>query len=124
MTEKGKRVLIVEDDEFLSNIYKNKLTKPGVELLLAKEGGSALEIMQTTKPDVVLLDMIMPGMDGFDFLDKVRSDPAWDKIPVVIATNLGQDSDKKRCRELKKCSYFVKTEVRVEAIMDEVKKYL
>lgn len=120
----AKNILIVEDDNFLSDIYKHQLQKEGFETQVAAEGRAALDCLEKQIPDLILLDMIMPGMNGFDFLEALRQNSRFDQIPVMIITNLGQDEDKRRCQEMRACSYFVKTEVTIDSIITMIKEKL
>lgn len=120
----AKKILIVEDDTFLSDIYQRQLQKEGFETEVAGEGRAALACLEKQISDLVLLDMIMPGMNGFDFLETMRHDHRFDGVPVVILTNLGQEEDKKRCQEIGECSYFVKTEVTIDSMVKFIKEKL
>lgn len=120
----SKTVLIVEDDKFLSDIYQNQLQKEGIETQVATDGKEALTCLGKQKPDAIILDMIMPRMNGFDFLESLRKNSAWDAIPVVVLTNLGQETDKTRCRELRDCTYLVKTEVEIDQVIKMIKEKL
>ncbi|OGL93747.1 hypothetical protein A2239_00855, partial [Candidatus Uhrbacteria bacterium RIFOXYA2_FULL_40_9] len=85
-------ILIAEDDHFLSNIYQTKLKKEGFQVLIAKDGEEALSLIQEKKPSVVLLDIMMSKLDGFGVLEEMQKDKDLKKIPVIIMSNLGQDS--------------------------------
>lgn len=119
-----KNILIVEDDNFLSDIYKNQLQQDGFATEVATDGRAALACLEKTAFDLILLDMIMPGMNGFDFLEATRRDGRFSPIPVMILTNLGQEEDRRRCQEIKECSYFVKTEVTVDEMVQKIKEKL
>src|SRR3989339_1425328 len=117
-----KFILIVEDDSFLSDIYQNQLKQEGFETEVSTDGKSALKVLEKKRPNLIVLDMIMPGMNGFDFLEIMRKEKKNDDIPVFILTNLGQDEDKKRCREIRECSYFVKTEISIDDVVRKIKE--
>jgi two-component system alkaline phosphatase synthesis response regulator PhoP len=119
MAEK-KTVLVVEDDHFLSDIYKRQLESKGCKVQVASNGTEALKTLKTLKPDVLLLDLIMPGMNGFEFLEALRGDTGHKKTRVIVLSNLGQESDKERCRALGVKEYLVKTEVSVDQILTAV----
>ena len=97
---KQKSILVVEDDRFLSDIYKRQLQAKGCSVAVGVNGMEGLALLEETKPDLILLDLIMPGMDGFDFLEAMRALPTHKKRRVIVLTNLGQESDKERCRAL------------------------
>ena len=82
------QVLLVEDDPFLSTLLKNRLQKEGLEVLLAKTGLEALEILKKSQPDLVLLDLILPEKSGFEVLEDMISNPQYGKPPVIIISNL------------------------------------
>lgn len=119
-----KKILIVEDDSFLSDIYKNQLQQEGFETEVVTDGRAALVCLERTAFDLILLDMIMPGMNGFDFLEVMRQDNRFNQTPIMILTNLGQEEDKRRCQEIKECSYFVKTEVTIDEMIKKIKEKL
>jgi DNA-binding response OmpR family regulator len=121
-TTEKKFILIVEDDNFLSDIYQNQLQQAGFETRVVIDGQAALVAVKEKIPNLITLDMIMPGMNGFDFFETLRQDKKYEDIPVMILTNLGQENDKKRCLELKKCSYFVKTEISIDDVISKIKE--
>jgi DNA-binding response OmpR family regulator len=119
-----KTVLIVEDDAFLSNIYKTKLTKEGFSILMADNGEDGLAMIKKEKPALVLLDIMLPKMDGFEVLAEVQKDAALKKIPIVIMSNLGQDSDVEKGKGLGAVDYIVKSDTTLEHVIETVNKYL
>lgn len=112
--------MVVEDDHFLSDIYQRQLEGKGCKVLVAGNGTEALKILKDVKPDVILLDIIMPGMNGFEFLEALRADAVCKKCRVIVLSNLGQESDKERCKALGVKEYLVKTDVSVEQILENV----
>ncbi len=121
MAEK-KTILVVEDDHFLSDIYKRQFEGKGSKVQVAVNGTEALKALKVLKPDVILLDLIMPGMNGFEFLEALRSDSVHKKTRVIVLSNLGQESDKERCKALGVKEYLVKTDVSVDQILSSVLK--
>jgi DNA-binding response OmpR family regulator len=117
-------VLVVEDDEFLSSVHKNKLTKEGFEVVMAGNGQEALDIVGKVKPGIILLDLIMPVMDGFETLKKLKEDPDLKDTKVIILTNLSQDEDKQRVMDLGAIDYIVKANVSFREIVNVVKHNL
>lgn len=93
MAQVNKTILIIEDNIDLVNIYRLKFTQGGYNVLTATDGETGLEIIINQKPDVVLLDMLLPEMDGFSVLKKTKSDPKTSKIKVIVFTNLEQEGD-------------------------------
>jgi DNA-binding response OmpR family regulator len=112
----GKKVLIVEDERPLSHALELKFTHEGYEVVIATDGAEALKIANTTKFEVILLDLIMPNMDGFTFMEKLKK-----KSPIIILSNLGQDEDKERAKELGAIGYFVKSNTPITEIIKAVK---
>lgn len=119
-----KKVLIVEDDQFLANAYKLKLTKSGYEVSVATDGEEALDQMAQSVPDIVLLDLIMPNMDGFAALDAMKKDEKLKDIPVVVASNLGQKEDIERAKSLGAMDFIIKSNVSIEDIVNKVKSVI
>ncbi|KKT00861.1 MAG: hypothetical protein UV78_C0074G0005 [Parcubacteria group bacterium GW2011_GWA2_43_17] len=88
------------------------------------DGETGLELMKTHKPDLVLLDIIMPKLDGFSVLKKIKEDPATKNVPVILLTNLGQDEDVKKGNNLGAAGYLVKANLTPAQVVDKVKEYL
>mgnify|MGYP001602936326 CR=1 FL=1 len=103
------KILIIDDDEFLLDMYSIKFRELGYGVEIAFSGVDALEkIKKGFEPDVILVDVIMPNMDGFEFLRQVKKDNLLKKSKVVILSNLGQDEDLKKGKELGADDYIVK----------------
>src|SRR3989338_7918354 len=119
------KILIVEDDQFLSKLYKIKLQKEGFEVELAFDGQEGLEKFKSFKPELVLLDLIMPKIDGFTFLAKMKEDPDLysDKVPIIVFSNLGQDSDFQKAKELGAQDFFIKADIGLDKIVAKVREY-
>ncbi|MFH1711952.1 MAG: response regulator [Patescibacteria group bacterium] len=117
-------VLIVEDDKFLSKIYATKLKKEGIDVEMAFDGEQGLSKMRANKPKLVLLDLIMPKVDGFKVLEDMKKDARLKKIPVVVLTNLGQEVDEKRCKEFGVEEFIVKADASIQEVMLKIKGYL
>lgn len=118
------KVLIVEDDKFLAKIYKTKLEKEGIDVDFANDGVEGLKKMANDKPKLILLDLIMPKMDGFEVLEAMKKDSELKKIPVLILTNLGQEEDKDRGLNLGAKDFIVKSDASIQEVVDKIKKYL
>ena len=118
------QVLLVEDDPFLSTLLKNRLQKEGLEVLLAKTGLEALEILKKSQPDLVLLDLILPEKSGFEVLEDMISNPQYGKPPVIIISNLGQDQDVDRAKQLGVVDYFIKAQTPIDDLVQKIKNYL
>ncbi|MDO8516066.1 MAG: response regulator [bacterium] len=124
MADEQKRIMIVEDDRFLSSILKGRLEKEGFIVMQAFDGESALTQLRENKPNLIILDIIMPKMSGFEFLEALASDPQVAHIPVVVASNLGQESDIQKAKDLGVVDYYVKVQVSVDDLIKMIKNQL
>jgi len=117
-------VLAVEDDVFIASVHQKKLAKEGFEVVLAVNGKEAIEFVQKRKPDIILLDLIMPIKDGFETLKELKADPNSKDIKVIILSNLSQEEDRQRVLEMGAVDYVVKADVSFREIIEVIKKYL
>lgn len=124
MADQKYTVALIEDDPLIAEMYTTKFTKEGFAIQHAADGAAGLELVKKMKPDIILLDIIMPKMDGFQVLKQLRDDAAFTKTPVVMLTNLGQEEDVQKGRELGATDYFIKTNFTPAAIVDKVKTLL
>jgi len=117
-------ILLVEDDPFLSSVLRMKLEKELFKVIRASDGDEALNFLteQGVKPDLILLDLILPKKNGFEVLETIRQDPLLEKLPVIIISNLGQPSDIERGKALGVIDYFIKARLSVEELVNKVKK--
>jgi DNA-binding response OmpR family regulator len=119
---KRKNLLIVEDEHPLAHALELKFAHEGFEPCIATDGAKALELASKRKFDVILLDLIMPGVDGFTFLEEMQRSKS--KTPVIVLSNLGQDEDKERAKKLGAKGYFVKSNTPILEIVKQVKSVL
>ena len=117
-------VLVVEDEDFLVRALKDNLTSEGYSVAVAMDGEAAFDELKKKKPNLVLLDILLPKKNGFDVLKEIRQSPEWQLIPVVMLSNLGEDSEIKKALELGANDYFVKSQHPIQEVMDKVKEYL
>ncbi|MFA5954368.1 MAG: response regulator [Patescibacteria group bacterium] len=120
----SKRILVVEDDQFLRDLLQRKLKAEGFLVETAIEGEGALEITKKTKPDLILLDIILPGIDGFTILERLKQDPDLAMIPVILLTNLGQRDDVDKGLKLGAVGYLVKAHFTPGDIVEKVRSTL
>lgn len=118
------KILIIEDDKFLLKLYSDKLRHEGFEVFVSLTGEEGLNKILTEKPDLVILDLILPGKNGFEVLSEIKLNRKTKNIPVIILTNLGQESDIKRGLELGAAAYLVKTEFSMNQLAEIVKEHL
>lgn len=119
-----KKILVVEDDAFLRRAYRAKLEKGKFEIVEAVDGDDALKKIRECVPDVIILDLIMPKKDGFEFLKELRHQKCNKIIPIFIVSNLGQDADIKEAKKYGIKKYFVKADTSITEVVDTVYKFL
>ena len=124
MEDKKIRLLVVEDDEFLVKMYESGLSREGFDVVTASDGEMGVKTAQEVRPDLILLDLILPKMDGFTCLETLKSKTVTKRIPVIILSNLGQNSDIKRGLDLGAEDYLIKTDYTVKQVGEKVKKVL
>ncbi|MBZ1348906.1 MAG: response regulator [Candidatus Liptonbacteria bacterium] len=124
MNTNSKTVLLVEDDKFLSSLLKNRLEKEGIIVYLAEDGEIAFEALRQQNPDLVLLDIILPKKTGFEFLEEIQQNPLLKNKPVIIISQLGQEADVSRGKELGAIEYFVKAQTSIEDLVKKIKSFL
>lgn len=125
-TTTGAKVVIAEDDKFLRELASKKLSSAGYHLTAAMDGAEAIKVISEVKPDVVLLDIIMPDIDGFEVLKRIRAsqDEKIKNTKVIILSNLGQDSDIEKGKELQATDYLVKANFTMDEIITKVESAL
>lgn len=123
-SKKKKYILVAEDDKFYANIYKTKFSKEGYEVAVVGDGQKLLDEVRSRQPDLILLDLIMPVMDGFEALEKLKADSKLKNIKVLVSSNLGQAEDIKRARDLGAVDYLTKATMSIQQMVDKVKETL
>ena len=118
------KILLVEDDRFLIKAVYTKLTQKGFEVILANDGDEAISKAKTEKPEIVLLDMVLPKKSGFEVLRELKGNPETASIPVFILSNLAQDQDIQEGKALGAEDYIVKSNTSLSAIVDKVANFL
>lgn len=119
-----KYILVAEDDKFYANIYKTKLTKEGYEVVVVGDGAQAMKLARQKKPDLILLDIVMPVKDGFETLRELKADANLKSVKVVVLSNLGQEEDIKKAKELGAQDYIVKANVSIQQMMSKIKSFI
>ena len=120
----AKKILIVEDDKFLRELIGQKLLKEGYDIVEAVDGEKGIKSVKDEKPDLILLDLILPGMDGFEVLTKIKEDSKIAQIPVIILSNLGQKDDIEKGLKIGAADYLIKAHFSPGEIIDKIKAIL
>lgn len=119
-----KKILVVEDDNVLRDVLLQKLMKNNYDAIGAEDGMVAMEKISEYKPDVILLDILMPKKDGLEVLEEIHGDEAMRKIPVIIISNSGQPVEIERARELGARAFLIKAVFEPSEVLDKVEKVL
>ncbi len=119
-----KNILIIEDDKFLRELIVRKVVKEGFDVSEAIDGEEGLKKIKEEKPDMILLDIILPGIDGFEVLSRIKEDPALSYIPVIILSNLGQKEDIEKALKLGAIDYLIKAHFTPGEIIEKIKSNL
>jgi len=124
MNENKKKILIVEDDVQISKVYEIQLAKEGFLTVTTHSGENAIKLIVEEKPDLAIFDLMIPKKDGFELLEEIKNNHPDIKIPIIVISNLGQESDKARAIGLGAIEYLVKTDHSIQEIMGKIKGYL
>lgn len=124
MSPQKIKILLIEDDSFLSSIYLKKFNLEGFDIQSAPEGEKGIELARAQKPDVILLDILLPKKDGFAVLEELKKDPATQAIPVIVMTNLSEDDNISRAFDLGAVDYLIKSNFLPDEVIDKVKNAL
>jgi two-component system phosphate regulon response regulator PhoB len=119
-----KRILLVEDDDSLANVYLTRLQSEGFDIRRVNNGEEALATALNYHPDLVVLDVMMPKVSGFDVLDILRNTPETANLKVIMLTALSQDSEKQRAQSLGVDDYLVKSQVVIADVVDRIRQHL
>lgn len=122
--KKGKKILIIEDDKFLAKMLSRMLESHQYETIMASTGKEGLVKASAGEANLILLDIMLPDIDGFDLLETIKGDQRIKKIPVVIMSNLGQPEDMQQGRALGAQDYLVKSDLSLDEVVNKVRKYL
>lgn len=124
MVDKKRKVLVVEDDKFLIKAYQEKLTRENFEVVLATDGQEAMDKYKESKPEIILLDLVMPIVDGFTFMENLAKVTDIAKVKVVVLSNLGQPEDIERATKLGAVDYLVKSDLSMKDVVDKINFWL
>lgn len=118
------KILVVEDDKFLRELIAQKLTREGYDVKEAVDGEEGVTKVKEIMPDIILLDLILPGIDGFEVLEKIKEDSSTESIPVVILSNLGQRDDVERGLKLGAVDFLIKAHFTPGEIIAKIEKVI
>jgi CheY-like chemotaxis protein len=124
IAEPKKYILIIEDDKFYDNIFQKKFLMAGYDLTIATDGLKGVEQAIQRKPDIILLDLIMPNQDGFETIQKLKANPGLQNVPIIVLSNLGQANDIEKAKQLGAVDYIVKASISLQEVVDKVTDYL
>ena len=119
-----KNILIIEDDEFFRELITKKLSSGGFEVLGAVDGPKGIEKAKESKPDLILLDLLLPSIDGFEVLSTLKQDSDTSSIPVIILSNLNLKEDIERGLKLGASDYLIKSQFDLDEIIVKIKNFL
>lgn len=117
-------ILLIEDDPFLLSMYSTKFELEKFKVVTADDGEKGAKTVQKLLPDIILLDILMPKMDGFQVLEKIKANPSTKNIPVILLTNLNQQEDVERGMELGANDFLIKAHFMPSEVVDKIKKLL
>ncbi len=115
-------IILADDDTFFQKFYSSQLIARGFDITVAVDGADALLKMEEHKPDLLILDLIMPNKDGFEVLSELQKNPSLSKIPVLVFSTLGQEQDVKRAQDLGAKGYVNKSFFDLEALIAQINK--
>lgn len=124
MSDEKTKVLIVEDDSMILDMYVHKFEQEGFAVSQLDRGDNVVELSEKEQPNIILLDVIMPGLDGFSVLQALKANDKTKNIPVIILTNLGQDEDKNKGMSLGAVGYITKSNMTPGDVVRKVREFL
>ncbi len=120
----AKKILIIEDEQIMADLLQRKLSEEGYEVSLARDGEEGLAKMREVKPDLILLDIIMPKIGGIEVLEEMQKEPDLKKISVIVISNSGQPVELDKAQRMGAEDWLVKTEFDPAEVIEKVKKNL
>lgn len=119
-----KSVLIIEDDKFFRDLLTNKLKEAGFNPLPAQDGGEAFNLLKAVKPDLIVLDLVLPGLSGMEILEALRKEEKTEGVPVIVLSNLSEPEEMDKAKALGVVDFLVKVNFTPEEIVERIKKAL
>lgn len=124
ISNRAKKILLIEDEKTITDVLSKRLAREGYQILAAENGEEGLRTMREKKPDLILLDIIMPRMGGFEVMEEMNKDPELKKIPVIIVSNSGQPVEINRAQKLGAKDWLIKTEFDPQEVVEKIKKQI
>ena len=122
MTDQKKIILVIEDEEPLRRVLKDILTVEGYSIIETKDGVEGLEMALKEHPDLILLDIVMPKMNGLEMLKQLRTDEWGKTAPVIVLTNLSDNEDVAKAMDIGAFEYFVKTDIKIDEVIAKIRE--
>ncbi|MBU4370191.1 response regulator [Patescibacteria group bacterium] len=119
-----KKILICEDEPDMRGLLQSMIESADYDVITAEDGQKSLDLAIKERPDMILLDLVMPKLSGFEVLEKLRYEPATQEIPVIILSNLGQEKEVSKGKSLGAVDYLIKADVHLTEILDKISKYI
>jgi len=116
------KILIAEPDQYIGRAVREALLEDRFDVVMARDGDEAVKMIYSEKPDLVLLDLMLPGKNGFEVLEEIQMDEAISQMPVLIYSNLSQESDIEKARSLGASDYLVKTDISMKEVVEKVRE--
>ena len=120
----AKKLLLIEDEDILVDLLQRKLTQEGYEVSVARDGEEGLKLMSEIKPDLILLDIVMPKKGGFEVMEEMQKDKELKKIPIIVISNSGQPVELDQAQKLGAKDWLIKTEFDPQEVIDKVVKQI
>ena len=120
----AKKILLIEAEEIMIHLLQRKLTQEGYEVSIAKDGVEGLEMMKEMKPDLILLDIVMPNKNGFEVMEEIQADETLKDIPIIVISNSGQPVEIDKAKKLGARDWLIKTEFDPQEVIEKVKKQI
>lgn len=120
----AKKILLIEDEKIMIEVLSKKLIAEGYDVTLARDGAEGLQKLKEMTPDLILLDIIMPRMGGFEVMEEIKKDDRIKKIPIIIVSNSGQPVELGKAKQLGARDWLIKTEFDPKEVVDKVKKQI
>lgn len=124
MPKEKTKILLVEDDSFLLGLYATKFELDGFKVMMAEDGEKAIRVALKERPDIILLDIILPKLSGFEVLKRLKQEPTTAKIPVILLTNLSQRNEIEQGLKMGAEDYLIKAHFMPSEVVEKIKKVL